>query len=430
MRLQGYPFVILSLLIAIVWGLKVTYLCSIRVTGPGQDREQQMAAELHQILSLPHINIIERFFEDLGLSTVRLDGTGNIEWPELDTVFILGNEGNKTFYADEEFWRRAYSYATRTGARLVYIPPEKNGPSLSPIDMELGPLTKDDVVVVTCHDLPLFNNVKTCNLGRAMPIVSLSTPTVRLLRDKVGRVFGVIRRAGRGEIVVISAPQIGELKVIGREDNGLLLASLALRHSGKWPISKEKSKRDELRNHAPIGFVFIDSKARELMISAAQKVKDSWANEDRNKPLLTLWSIIVANPECIVLLQLLFVTIVYLLANKELNAEEQPLEPASADAFLRGFEGMCLRVPCERLLLPGCSRYFRTNLATRLGLPEETTSEDLFSVLRKLNPAYAKDYERLNQELQDISLEDSDVTPPQFINLMRRMDRILMAVSK
>ncbi len=433
MRLRGYPIVIIILAIASVWGLKVTYLCGVRVSAPSLDRQKELSREIYQVLSLPHVNILERFVEELGLSTKRLDPTGNVEWPDLDTVFILGNDKNKAakgYFADEAFWRRAYAYAARSGARLVYIPPLHGGPDLNPLDIKLGPLTDKNVTVFSPHKLPLCQSVSRCELGRAFPIVSLSTPTVRLLYDNQGRVFGVIRKAGRGEIVVISAPQIADLYVIGHGDNGLLLANLALRHTGRHKPAKKLRHDVRLRKHSAVGFVFVDSKARELMLSAANKVKESWANEDRNRPLLTLWSIIKANPECIVLLQLLIVCVVFLLAGRKLTAHEIPVEPAPADSFLRGFEGICLRVPCERLLLPGCSRYFRTNLATRLGLKAEATKEELTKRINKLSPSYAKDYERLSSELQDISQREHDVSPKEFVNLMRRMDRILMGVSR
>jgi len=429
MKLRGYPIVCMVLAIVAVWALKVAYLCTVRDAGPDRSRLTQRDERLRLALERLPVNILERFCDELGLRTERLDPTGTVAWPDLETVFVLGGEGQ----ADEAFWRRAFTYAARTGARIVHVTPATRGgpPDLSPLDIEFGPLTRHEVELAPVHGLPLLQPVAVVAPGRAYPVRSLATSALRLLADETGSVFGVLRTAGHGEIVVLGTPYIADLDVLDRADNGLLLASLALRHDHDLPPHDGGRRGDRrLNRHAPVGFVFVDTKARELMHTTMNDLRQTWLNEDRNRPLLTLWSIVRANPETIVLVQMLLACSLYLLGRRELTAAEPTVEPAPADSFLQGFEGLCRRVPCERLLLPGCTRYFRTNLATRLGLPPEADAAAVTGRLGRVSAAHAKEYAKLNDELAELARQDREVTSQEFVMLMRRMDRVLAGVAR
>jgi hypothetical protein len=412
-KLRGWPIVVAVTVVLMGWALTLRYLTPHRVVAPSAEDLQVRRYRIEAILARLPVNVQERFLQRIGLRTRRLDGYGYLPWKGLDVVVATGeprHPGNA-----REFWARNLAQVSRTGARLVWIPTTGRAVDIPELGLQFA--AGDEVVegVVPAHPVPLLQHVEKLDLPNAGPLVRVERPVVRLLEGPRGGVYGVLVPVGQGEVVVINAPGIDELDGIEWADNALLLASLARR----GPHSTSE-----------VGILRARETARQEFVAALERLELEQRQEAVEEPLLTLWSMVKANPSCLVLLQLLLVALVHLLgAGRLLPAPAGLPETACEAAFERGLVGHYLRASQGRkVLLSVSAQLVRHRLERRLGLAPTGDPEALRASLQARAPEVAARLDMVSRQLETALTRKRVLTPAEFTTLVEKLSSLVEEV--
>lgn len=404
MRIRGWVLVGLVAATLAVWALRLRYLAGRAEEAPTPEQQRRAHEVVRRVLTRMPVNVLERLLQELDQRPRRLDPYGYLPWDGLDVVVCTGEPPEA-----RAFWRETLARVAAHGIRLVWIPTDPRAHALPELGLEfesgLGQLHE----ARPTHALPLLAEQGLFQLRNSGRLVRLSTPVVRLLTSDSGGVHAVLVPVGEGEVVILNAPEIAGLEDIRRDDNALLLAALTRRGGAARP---------------EVGFLRAGETALEELLVPLRAEARQARRELRETPLLSLWSLVVANPSCLILLQLLLVALVHLLgAGRDLQGASPAASPADEGRFEDGLVDLYRRTQGGRqVLLAASSIVFRRRLHRHFGVDSD---EALERALLQRRPEDAPRVAALIERLKRGLGTSEPLSQGEYLHLMESLEELL-----
>lgn len=414
MRLKGWPIVLAVTLGAVAWALTLRWLAPRPVEALGIDEVAVRRAAAREVIDRLPVDVLERWAQELELTPRRVDALGILPWDGLDVVVARGEPADAA-----AFWDMALARTARTGVRLVWFPGTAGAHAIPALGLRFGPPTGSPVGARATLPLPMLDGVGAVELDGAGPLIEVGSPALRLLEDERHGVYAALVPVGRGEVVVVNAPGLTTLRGLKQGDNALLLAALFRRDGAQGRV----------------GILRARETGRELLITSMDRALEAARREARRvrhqAPLVSLWSLVVANPSCLVLVQLLLAALVHLLgAGRDLEAPAAPPAPAADGRVLGGLASLYRSSPWgARVLLPVAHAEFRLRLRRLLGAGPEAEPEELEALLAKRAPELAGRFVGIASLVQS-ELAKGAVDRYAFSVLVGKMESLLREVAR
>lgn len=352
-----------------------------------------------QLLDVTTQSMLEQYYRELGVTTRRLDPTGQTGPAWNEVVVMLHPRAQ----APEKLVDELVLHVERGGRLVVFTETELDflkrfGLNTTPIQ---GGAHQPGAVAATVETA----FVKTA-LGPAYQQVVSEGATLIPLLTVEGRVIAGMAGIGKGQITVVTA-RLADYEWIEREDNPVFLANLLLEapeYRGRSPVPAANA-RTGLATVASVAVLDYDAEILRRLYRLDLEMQNRIAEARRRWNYDSFWQLIKENPVSAGLLQLMLALLVFALSRARRLGDPLPdvmarhEMPGSLAARANLFE----RSGAYRLAISRAVRHTNRWLGAKLGMSGDPTSDELRQSLEALNPRAAQKFAHLAQFVTNVS---------------------------